>query len=87
MSCIQMVRLITLLDHNRKQDKESVKKSNVWISGVGYSDGYRINKRWLFTILLNSRHKCQDFEWSGFQMVGTIAIAKAGPIENQSDLQ
>ena len=36
--------------------------------------------------LLEIRTKSLDFEWSGFQMVSTkaIAIAKAEPFENQS---
>ena len=36
---------------------------------------------------LKSGQKCLDFGWSGFQMVGTIAIAKAlktGPFEIRS---
>ena len=33
---------------------------------------------------LKSWQKCPDFEWSGYQMVGIIAIAKAWPFENWS---
>ena len=33
---------------------------------------------------LKSGQKCPDFEWSSFQMVGTIAIAKAWPFANQT---
>ena len=30
---------------------------------------------------LESGQKCPDFEWSGFQMVGTIAIAIAKALQ------
>ena len=33
---------------------------------------------------LKSGHKCLVFKWSSFQMVGTIAIAKAQPFENRT---
>ena len=35
---------------------------------------------------LKSVQKCPDFEWSGYLMVGTIAIAiaKAQPFENRT---
>ena len=31
---------------------------------------------------MKSKQKNSDFEWSGFQMVGTIAIALDGPFKN-----
>ena len=33
---------------------------------------------------LNSRQKCPDFERSGFQMAGTIALAMAWPFEDRT---
>ena len=42
--------------------------------------------KWLPTCIyhLKSRLLSPDFEWSGFQMVETTAIAKARPFENQT---
>ena len=42
----------------------------IWTNGSHFVESY-----------LKSGQKCPDFEWSGFIMVGTIAIAKAGPFE------
>ena len=50
---------------------------------VRISNGHHFFKKHL-----KSGQKCLDFEWSGFQRVGTkaIAIAKAQPFENQNIL-
>ena len=42
------------------------------------------NGRHLVKNHLKSGQKCPDFEWSGFHMVGTIAIAKARTLENRA---
>ena len=41
----------------------------------------RTNGRHFVINHFKSAQKCPDFEWSGFQMLGTIAIAKAQPFE------
>ena len=51
----------------------------------GYSYSPNHLKTRLFTIqkLFEIQQKCVDFEWSSFQIVETITIAKAWPFENQ----
>ena len=63
----------------------------VWISnGIWNSEAQpfevRTNGRHFFQNQLKSGQKRPDFEWSGFQMFGTmtIAIAKTRPFENQT---
>ena len=73
-------------------DQKEVGLKMVWISnGIWNPEVQPFEIRHHFVRnQLKSRQKCLDFEWSGFQIVGTIVIAiakvdhlKTGQFENQ----